>query len=78
MKGAFFPYAYNDDYVARITSLASLEQDIVAIKQDKTINFVCFNDQMNRISHNEFNQVVFVLEKYLEEVFPEKATFETL
>ena len=75
-KGDFEPYNHNDGYVAKISSLEYLHRVIKEINQDQTINFVCFNDQMNNISQNEFEQVTIVLEKYLNDIFPNKASFE--
>ena len=76
MKGDFEPYAHNDGFVAKISSLQYLKSTIVKIKQSPNINFVCFNDQMNNVSEDEFKQTAIVLEEYLETLFPDKASFE--
>lgn len=76
MTGNFEPYFYNDGFVAKISSLAYLENAIRKIEQDKSINFVCFNDQADNISHNEFERISDKLGNYLESKFPDKASFE--
>lgn len=76
MTGDFEPYNYKDGLVAKISSLKYLQSIITDINQNETVNFVCFNDQMSDISQDEFNQVIVVLEKYLSDTFPQKASFE--
>ena len=76
MKGEFVPFDHKDGYMANLKSLKGLLKDVAKLKQDKTIKFVCFNDQMHGISDQEFTEVVVFLEKYLEERFPKKADFE--
>jgi len=76
VQGEFEPGFYNDAIVAKISSLKYLQSIITNINQNKIINFVCFNDQMNQDNRDEFNQIVNTLTNYLEKKFPKKQTFE--
>lgn len=75
-KQNFTPHKYNDGFVAKISSLQHLQSTIEKIKQNPNVNFVCFNDQMNNVSEDEFKQTSMILENYLESIFPDKASFE--
>ena len=76
MKGNFEPFYHNDGFVAKITSLSYVQNIIKEIKQGQNINFVCFNDQMNNATKDEFEHVTITLENYLESIFSDKASFE--
>jgi hypothetical protein len=75
-QGKFFPYRYNDGYDADIVSYNYLEKAILDIETNKSINFVCFNDQMHHNSDEEFRRAKELLNQYLESKFPKKASFE--
>ena len=75
-KGDFSPYKYNDGYDADIVSFEYLENSIIEIEANLNINFVCFNDQMMNIEDEEFIQTKELLIQYLENKFPQKASFE--
>ena len=76
MKGDFVPYDHNDGFVAKITSFSYLQKTLKELKENKKINFVCFNDQMSDVPDEEFEQTSIVLENYLQNIFPDKASFE--
>ena len=76
IKGDFEPYYHHDGFVAKILSLDYLVNTIKKIEQDKSINFICFNDQANNIDYKEFEEISTKLENYLESKFPKKASFE--
>ena len=76
INGDFIPYKHNDGFVAKITSLKYLNETIDYLKNDTKINFVCFNDQMNSVSDEEFYKTTIVLEQYLQTIFSKKASFE--
>lgn len=76
MKGDFEPYTHNDGLVVKISSFKYLKKMIPKIEQSKHINFICFNDQMSNVDANEFQKTTNFLETYLENIFPDKASFE--
>ncbi len=76
INGDFSPYDYKDGFVAKITNFEYLKSNIKDLKDRSDINFVCFNDQMRNASDEEFKETTMVLEKYLETIFPTKASFE--
>ncbi len=76
ITGEFEPRYFNDGLVAQITSLSYLENFIKNIDENKAINFICFNDQMNKGSQSEFEAIKQTLGKYLNEKFPYEASFE--
>ncbi len=71
----FVPFKYSDDMVANIDSYKTLQKMIEKLKTDTTINFVCFNDSVH-LSDAEYMTVKKTLTAFLEEQFPEKASFE--
>jgi len=71
----FYPYKYNDGYVGNIRSLQALKEMIYKINNNKNINFVCFNDDIN-LSDEEFTKVKKELISFLNQCFPNKASFE--
>lgn len=75
-QGEFQPIYHNDGVIAQISSFRYLENIIRHIEEDKSINFVCFNDQMNFDNQCEFEAIKQSLGKYLNEKFPYKASFE--
>ena len=76
IKGDFSPYDHQDGFVAKITNFSYLQKILKKLKENEKINFVCFNDQMNDISDKEFKQTSIILENYLKNIFPTKASFE--
>ena len=76
ITGDFEPYFYNDGFVAKISSLDYLENAIKKIEDTISINFVCFNDQADTISNEEFKEISTKLEDYLENKFPDNDSFE--
>jgi len=76
INGDFIPYNHNDGFVAKISSLEYLSKTRDFLNNSKNINFVCFNDQMNSVSDEEFNKCRVFLTNYLETIFSKKASFE--
>ena len=75
LTGNFYPYKHNDDLVANLDSIKILERMIATLEKNSKINFVCFNDSVN-LSDNEYEKVKKMLLSFLEERFPNKASFE--
>ena len=71
----FVPFKYSDDLVANIDSYKTLQKMIRKLKADTTINFVCFNDSVH-LQDAEYATVKKALTAFLEEQFPQKASFE--
>ena len=76
VTGNFEPFFHNDGLVVKISSFKYLKKMIPRIEQSKHINFICFNDQMSNVDANEFQKTTNFLETYLENIFPDKASFE--
>jgi hypothetical protein len=76
LSGDFEPFFHNDGFVAKISSLKSLEHLILQIENHNNLSFVCFNDQANHIGNQEFEKISIILENFLEKKFPHKASFE--
>ena len=74
-SGNFYPYNHKDGLIKNIRSLAVLDKMLEEIKQNHTINFVCFNDDLD-LSESEFKKVKEKLTLFLEESFPNFASFE--
>ena len=74
-SGEFYPYKYNDGLIANIDSIKTLEKLIARVENEKNINFVCFNDDLN-LTDDEFEKVTIILKSFLDEYFPNKASFE--
>jgi len=75
-RNDFYPYKHNDGYDADIVSYDYLKNAIEEIKENKNINFVCFNDQMFDANDEEFDRSKKLLVNYLDTIFQDKATFE--
>ncbi len=75
IHGNFYPYKHNDDLIANIDSYAVLKKLIQILETDESINFVCFNDS-TELNNEEYDKVKKWLTAYLENHFPEKASFE--
>jgi len=71
----FTPYKYNDGLVANLDSYSILQTMIQKINTDSSINFVCFNDSVY-LDDKEYHHVKEELLSFLEERFPQKASFE--
>lgn len=71
-KGEFYPYYFDDNYKANITSIESLESIINDINLLKP-NFVSIYDNYNPKKHTK---IVAKLTEFLESKFPKKASFE--
>jgi hypothetical protein len=76
MTGNFEPHFYDDAVVVRPSSVKNLESICLEIANYKHINFICFNDQIEDIDDSEFKNLSTALSQYLEEKFPDKASFE--
>ena len=74
-KGAFFPYKHNDGLVSNLDSPEILDKMIKRLKRDRHINFVCFNDS-TKLDDSEYEMIKHNLQGFLEERFPQKASFE--
>jgi len=74
--GAFIPYFHNDGKIVRPSSLKHLQSIINNLEHENGLRFVCFNDQANQLSENEFAEMTQKMEAYLESRFPHKASFE--
>lgn len=74
-QGLFHPYKYNDAIISNLDSINVLNNLLVEIEHNQTINFVCFNDS-TELSDTEYDKVKVALIKYLENYFPEKSSFE--
>jgi len=75
INGNFYPYKYNDSIISNLDSLNVLENLIKKINSSPNINLVCFNDSVH-LSDNDYNIVKNKLNFFLEEKFPDKASFE--
>ena len=76
VTGDFEPCFHDDGVVVKLFSLKYLDSTISILNQNKSVNFVCFNDQANEIDEDEFLEISDKLETYLEMHFPSKASFE--
>ncbi|ADV47236.1 Stealth CR1 domain-containing protein [Nitratifractor salsuginis] len=70
--GKFYPYKYNDFYYANITSYTALESILEELK-DANFNFVSIYDNYR---DEESDDILKKLTNFLEDKFPEKASFE--
>lgn len=76
LSGKFYPYKHNDDLkIMNISSLDDLEKMIKMLDNNHNIKFVCFNDGPS-LTYGEYINVKERLLTYLENNFPNKATFE--
>ncbi|MDP8032885.1 stealth conserved region 3 domain-containing protein [Pasteurella atlantica] len=76
LSGDFYPKNCNDAYKnISPVSLESLNDIISGIESDENIRFTCFNDNL-KLSEDEYNKIKERLQEYLEEKFPQKASFE--
>lgn len=75
IHGEFYPYRHRDDLITNLDSLVVLEKMIDTLETDDEINFVCFNDSTELLD-TEYDKVKNRLRDYLEEHFPNKASFE--
>ncbi len=76
LNGDFYPKNYNDAYKDMSpVSLESLNDIIRGIESDENIRFACFNDNL-KLSEDEYDKIKERLQEYLEEKFPQKASFE--
>ena len=71
----FYPYKHNDDLIANLDSIEVFHKMVVTLKKHPEINFVCFNDSVH-LSDAEYATVKKALTTFLQERFPEKASFE--
>lgn len=71
----FYPYKHNDALVTNLDSIEILQRMIATLEKNSKINFVCFNDSVN-LSDHEYEKVKKMLLSFLEEQFPNKASFE--
>jgi len=74
-KGNFYPCKHNDGMISNLDTLEILETLISNIESNKNTNFVCFNDS-TLLSDSEYEKVKITLLTYLENRFPDKASFE--
>jgi hypothetical protein len=72
--GNFVPFKFDDALVSNLDSLSVLDKLINKINS-KNINFVCFNDSVH-LPEEEYAKVKSKLNQFLEDRFPEKASFE--
>jgi len=76
IHGTFYPYKHHDGLVANLDSLPVLHHMIEQLlATDNKINFVCFNDSV-KLSDDEYQSVKQRLSEFLENHFPDKASFE--
>jgi len=73
-KGNFYPYKHDDASISNLASVSVLEMLIEEVESNN-INFVCFNDSIY-LSDIEYDKVKVKLAEYLENYFPDKASFE--
>ena len=74
-KGNFHPFKHNDALISNLDSMSVLETLMDKIKQNKNINFVCFNDSIH-VSDKEYEDIKKALVSYLDTTFSQKASFE--
>jgi len=74
-RGEFYPFKYNDGLYVQLDTLEDFKKSVEQIESSNKIKFVCFNDS---ISMNEDTHQILKtkLISYLNEHFPNKATFE--
>jgi len=68
-QGEFYPHKHNDGLVANLDSM------IRQLEKRSDINFVCFNDS-TKLSDEHYDEVKSRLQNFLEQRFPQKASFE--
>jgi len=76
-QGNFQPCKYNDAMIANLNSMNTLNKLIDEIENNKSINFICFNDS-TALSDIEYDKVKMKLLEYLEKHFPKQASFEKI
>ena len=74
-KQKFYPYDHKDGLIANIDSKTTLEYLLNQLRKNSSINFVCFNDDLN-LSEEEYIVIKHELNQFLEAHFLQKASFE--
>lgn len=74
-KNEYSPHQYNDGIAINISTEKQLKGVIALIKNNDSINFVCFNDS-DDISNEEYIIIKDLLTDYLDENFNKPASFE--
>ena len=75
VHGEFHPYKHNDGFVSNIDSHETLNHMIEQLHKTPHINFVCFNDSPE-LDDTQYETIKHTLQSFLEERFPQKASFE--
>lgn len=73
--GDYIPYKFNDAMAVNITSEKALTNTITKISSTPELNFICLND-VDTLTDYEFYTTKLLNQEFLEQKFPDKASFE--
>lgn len=75
IKGNFMPFYPRDALYVDVKEINELKDQIEGLKNNKTINFVCFNEHPN-FNPDDYDAFKKLVRDYLDSILPDKSSYE--